>query len=113
MATYYVAAVRDWDEDRMMKAFDHATEVGSEKSFITSDYKTVRNLIKYYLHNHPLYYGYVWAVFQLIGNKEKFVGLEYNSEDSQLVEIATRYMRVRKRLRHNRLPSGYPLSIIA
>lgn len=112
MAKYYVAAVRDWDENRMMKAFEHATEIGSEKSFITMDYKTVRNMIRYYLHEHPLYYGHVWAIFQENNSTMRFVGLEYNSDDPQLCEIAARYMTVRNRLRRNgsRI-SGYPLSV--
>lgn len=114
MAQFYVAAVRDWDESRMTKDFKYATEIGSEKSFATNDYKTIRGLVKYCIQEHPLYYGHVWAVFRSDGSTEKFVGLEYNQYDSQLCDLAARYMRCRNRVRHNALRiSGHPLSVRA
>lgn len=114
MAKYYVAAVRDWDEDRMMANFEHVTEIGSGYSFITADYKTVRGLVKYRIQEHPVYYSHVWAVFDITGGNERFIGLEYNLDDSQLRDVATRYMMVRNRLRHSdSRTSGYPLSVRA
>ena len=99
---YLVAAVRNWDEDRMMNAFEYVTESGTEKQFITSRYRTLKGLIRYAIQNHPLYYSHVWAVFEIIGGTERFVGLEYNHNDEQLCEISSRYMRVRNRLQRNR-----------
>lgn len=93
---YYVAAVRDWDETRMREHLEHATELGSEKSFITSDYKTLRGLIKYRIMEHFAYYSHVWAIFELHDGREKFVGLQYNLYDPALGELAIRYTRARK-----------------
>jgi hypothetical protein len=94
---YYVAAVRDWDEQRMRDNLEFATELGSFESFITSDYKTLRGLIKYRILEHPSYYSHVWAVFEDRGDKpDKFVGLQYNLYDIELCKLATRYIKARK-----------------
>jgi hypothetical protein len=113
MPKYYVAAVRDWDEERMEAAFEHATEIGSGASFITTNYRTVKGLCRYRIQRMENYYSYVWAVFKMVdGQEDRFVGLEYNQYDEQLCAIASRYMRVRKRLQRNiNNYGGYPLSV--
>lgn len=111
---YYVAAVRNWDEKRMQEAFEHCTELGTQKSFITSDYKTVKGLVRYRIQNHFLYHSHVWAVFQCIeGQPDRFLGLEYNPFDDGLKKLAAQYIRVRRRVNRYERVSGYPLAAIA
>lgn len=108
---YYVAAVRDWPESRMIKVGpEFCTEIGSEKSFMTSDYKTLRGLIKYRIMEREDYYNHVWAIFvESRGGvqHDKFVGLQYNSHDKELCDLANRYMKARKYKGH--IESGISL----
>lgn len=115
MRKFFVAAVRDWPEDRMRATFDHVLELGTQKAFTTRDYKTVKGLIRYRIQNHILYHSHVWAIFRVIpGNydREEFVGLEYNYYDDALCDIAARYMKVRNSLLRNGNRTGYPLSAL-
>lgn len=97
MTKYYVAAVRDWPEARMLRTdLEFLVEAGTLKSFITSDYKTLRGLIRYRIINLHNYFHHVWAIFEVVeGRKDRFIGLQYNPFDEQLADIAKRYMKAR------------------
>lgn len=113
MSKFHVAALRDWDEDRMMAAFDCVTELGTEKQFITRDYKTVPGLVRHRIQTHFLYHSHVWTVFREFDmGTSQFVGLEFNEHDEGLTALASRYMRVRNRLnKNNSRISGIPLGV--
>lgn len=113
MSGFHVAAVRDWDEDRMMKNLEVCLYPGTERGFITHDYRTVQGLVRHRIQNHILYHSHVWAVFRMFDfNTERFVGLEYNSFDPGLCDLAARYMRVRNRIQKNpNRISAYPLYV--
>ena len=97
MTKFYVAAVRDWPESRMLRTpLEYLTDIGSFNSFITNDYKTLRGLIRYRVINWHNYYCHVWAIFQIDSKgKHKFLGVQYNQSDKELCEIAKRYIKAR------------------
>ncbi len=109
---YYVTAVRVWDEKSMTNRFPNATEVGSEKSFVTRNYKTLRGLIRYGIQDRDDYYGHVWAIWRVMSyGPDVFVGLEYNHADEGLRDLAARYLRAKARNEKDRKrTTGYPLS---
>lgn len=98
MTKFYVASVRDWPEARMLRTdLQYLTDTGSFNSYITSDYKTVRGLIKYRVTQWHNYYRHVWAIFEVVpGRKDRFLGLQYNHSDQALCDLARRYMKARK-----------------